>query len=180
MPRKLHITELGRMDRERFREAEKQPLVLVLDQLRSAYNTGSIFRSADAFRIAGIRLCGFTPVPPHREISKTALGAEHNVNWEHAARTLEAVEALKKQGFTIIAAEHTSASIPLQEFRWPETPTAIVLGNEVFGIQQEVIELCDACVEIPQFGTKHSLNVAVSAGIILWDYTSKRLPEIAV
>lgn len=180
MPRKLHITELGRMDQESFRNAEKQPLVVVLDQLRSAYNTGSIFRSADAFRAESLYLCGFTPLPPHKEISKTALGADQSVRWQHAAETTSAIRELKAAGFFIVAAEHTSASIPLQSFAWPQQPTAIVVGNEVFGIQQEVIELCDACVEIPQFGTKHSLNVAVSAGILLWEYTRQRLSEIAV
>lgn len=168
------------MDQESFRKSDKQPLVLVLDQLRSAYNTGSIFRTADAFRLEKLCLCGFTPGPPHKEISKTALGADQNVHWEHYEQTTEAVRHLKAHGYFIVAAEHTSASIPLQSFAWPEQPTALVVGNEVFGIQQEVIELCDACVEIPQFGTKHSLNVAVSAGIILWEYTRQRLPEIAV
>jgi tRNA G18 (ribose-2'-O)-methylase SpoU len=180
MPRKLHITELGRMDQESFRKSDKQPLVLVLDQLRSAYNTGSIFRTADAFRLEKLFLCGFTPAPPHKEISKTALGADQSVKWEHCEHTTAAIRQLKEQGYYIVAAEHTSASIPLQSFAWPEQPTALVVGDEVFGIQQEVIELCDACVEIPQFGTKHSLNVAVSAGIILWEYTRRRLPEIAV
>lgn len=180
MPRKLHITELGRMDQEAFRLSAKQPLVLVLDQLRSAYNTGSIFRTADAFRIEGLRLCGFTPAPPHREISKTALGADLNVAWEHVPHTADAVKNLKARGYFIVAAEHTTGSESLQTFSWPEQPTAIIVGNEVFGIQQEVLELCDACVEIPQFGTKHSLNVAVSAGIILWEYTRRRLPAIAV
>lgn len=168
------------MDRDSFRESDKQPLVLVLDQLRSAYNTGSIFRTADAFRLEKLCLCGFTPRPPHKEISKTALGADQSVSWEHVESTVDAVNKLKEQGYMIVAAEHTSASIPLQSFAWPEQPTAIVVGNEVFGIQQEVIQLCDACVEIPQFGTKHSLNVAVSAGIILWEYTRQRLAEIAV
>lgn len=180
MPRKLHITELGRMDQEAFRKSAKQPLVLVLDQLRSAYNTGSIFRTADAFRVEGLRLCGFTPTPPHREISKTALGAEKSVVWEHEPSSAEAVRKLKSQGYYVVAAEHTNGSQQLQHFAWPDCPTAIVVGNEVFGIQQEVLELCDACVEIPQFGTKHSLNVAVSAGIILWEYTRRRWSEIAV
>lgn len=168
--RKLKITELNRLSAEEFRAAEKIPLVVVLDDIRSLHNVGSVFRTSDAFRIARIYLCGITARPPHPEIHKTALGAEFSVDWIYKRDTLEAVSELKAENYTIYAVEQAEGSIMLDRF---DTHTgqryAVILGNEVKGVKQEVIDACDGCIEIPQYGTKHSLNVSVTAGIVLWD-----------
>jgi tRNA G18 (ribose-2'-O)-methylase SpoU len=174
MNQKLSMTSLGRMSAGEFRESEKQPVILVLENIRSGLNVGSIFRSADAFRIEKIWCCGYTPVPPHREVLKSALGATESVAWEYAENTMELIHKLREQGIVCVAAEQTEHSTDLHAFL-PEQDkkTALVLGNEVQGVTQEVINACDLTLEVSQHGTKHSLNVAVCAGIILYDLTSK-------
>ena len=173
--RKLKVTEMGRMSVAEFKDSEKQPLVVVLDHVRSLYNVGSVFRSSDAFRIEGVLLCGITAQPPHPEIHKTALGAEESVNWKYFERTEDAVSWLKEQGYEVLAIEQCEGSTMLQDFtRQPDRKYAIVLGNEVKGVQQQVVDMCDGCLEIPQFGTKHSLNVSVAAGIVLWHLSEKK------
>ncbi len=171
--RKLKVTEMGRMSVDEYRDAEKQPLVVVLDHVRSLYNVGSVFRTSDAFRISGVCLCGITACPPHPEIHKTALGAEESVAWQHFAQTEDAVRQLREQGYRVLAVEQCEGSTLLQNFqRKPDERIAVVLGNEVKGVQQQVVDMCDGCLEIPQFGTKHSLNVSVTAGIVLWHLSS--------
>lgn len=171
--RKLKVTEMGRMSVDEYRDAEKQPLVVVLDHVRSLYNVGSVFRTSDAFRIRGVCLCGITACPPHPEIHKTALGAEESVAWQHFAQTEDAVRQLREQGYRVLAVEQCEGSTLLQDFqRKPDERIAVVLGNEVKGVQQQVVDMCDGCLEIPQFGTKHSLNVSVTAGIVLWHLSS--------
>lgn len=172
--RKLKITELNRITAEEFKAAEKLPLVVVLDHVRSLYNVGSVFRSSDAFRVESICLCGITATPPHAEIHKTALGAEDTVDWKYYARTQDAVRDLKSAGWEVWAVEQVEGSVMLQDFEAEKGKKyAIVLGNEVKGVQQEVVDQCDGCIEIPQFGTKHSLNVSVTAGILIWDFVCK-------
>lgn len=171
--RKLKVTELGRISINQFKESDKLPLVLVLDDIRSMYNVGSIFRTADAFRVQKIVLCGITAQPPLQEIHKTALGAEDSVNWEYNPYATDAVSVLKNKGYTVLAIEQVEKSINLLHFQPTlEKPYAFVLGNEVNGVQQEVVDLCDGSLEIPQFGTKHSLNVANTAAIVMWDFIS--------
>ena len=173
--RKLKVTEMGRMSVAEFKDSEKQPIVVVLDHVRSLYNVGSVFRSSDAFRIEGVFLCGITAQPPHSEIHKTALGAEESVPWKYFERTEDAVSFLKEKGYTVLAIEQCEGSTMLQDFeRQPERKYAIVLGNEVKGVQQQIVDSCDGCLEIPQFGTKHSLNVSVAAGIVLWHLSKKQ------
>lgn len=177
--RKLSVDEMDRMTVEEFKEAEKFPFVIVLDNIRSLNNIGSFFRTADAFRAAKIVLCGYTQAPPHREITRSALGAELSVIWEKSASTVDAILDLKSVGYKIICVEQAEGSILLQHFQ-PEAgfSYAFVFGNEVEGVDDEVIKLADGCVEIPQFGTKHSFNVSVSAGIVLWDFVRKKITEI--
>lgn len=172
--RKLSITELNRIDKEEFKKVEKLPLIVVLDNVRSLHNVGSIFRSSDAFRVESIYLCGITAVPPQPEIHKTALGAEETVEWKYYEHTQDAVHELKNDGVEVLAIEQVEGSIMLQNFI-PESNKkyAIIFGNEVKGVQQEVVNMCDNCIEIPQFGTKHSLNVSVTAGILIWEFASK-------
>lgn len=172
--KKLKNSELNRLNIDSYKDAEKNPIVLVLDNIRSLNNIGSIFRTADAFRIKAIYLCGITAQPPHREIHKTALGATDSVNWKYFKTATEAVEELKNDGYEIISLEQADESIMLNDFS-PRSNTsyAIVLGNEVKGVDQNIIDLSDHCVEIPQFGTKHSFNVTVSNGIIIWDILLK-------
>ncbi|MCC2547250.1 RNA methyltransferase [Hymenobacter sp. BT175] len=172
--RKLSMEELNRLSVPDFKNTQKFPLTLVLDNVRSLHNVGSAFRTADAFAIEKIWLCGITGRPPQREITKTALGSTESVAWEYAASTVEAIGQLRAAGYAIIAVEQTTGSQPLPSFR-PEAGRgyALVLGNEVFGVDDEVLALCDAAVEIPQFGTKHSLNVSVAAGVVLWDFLTK-------
>ena len=172
--RKLKITELNRISTEEFKTVEKLPLIVVLDHVRSLYNVGSVFRSSDAFRVASVYLCGITATPPQVEIHKTALGAEDSVNWVYYERTQDAVEHLKAEGYEVWAVEQVEGSIMLQDFQQDkEKKYAIILGNEVKGVQQEVVDQCDGCIEIPQFGTKHSLNVSVTAGILVWEFARK-------
>lgn len=168
------MDELGRKSVAEFKEAEKNRVVVVLDNIRSMHNVGSVFRSADAFLVEGICLCGYTPQPPHRDIHKTALGATETIDWIHLPTTLEAVQQLKEKGYKVFALEQTEGSILLDQFNTSaHFPLAIVLGNEVEGVDAEVLKLCDGCIEIPQFGMKHSLNVSVAAGIVLWDLVRK-------
>lgn len=172
--RKLKITELNRISTEEFKEAEKMPLVVVLDNIRSLHNIGSVFRTSDAFRIACIYLCGITAVPPHPEMHKTALGAEFTVDWKYVDNAVETVDNLRLAGYTVYAVEQAEGSVMLDQLALDRTRKyAVVLGNEVKGVQQEVIDHCDGCIEIPQYGTKHSLNVSVTAGIVIWDLFNK-------
>jgi len=168
------MDELGRKSVAEFKEAEKNRVVVVLDNIRSMHNVGSVFRSADAFLVEGICLCGYTPQPPHRDIHKTALGATETIDWIHLPTTVEAVQQLKEKGYKIFALEQAEGSIPLDQFKATTYfPLAIVLGNEVEGVDADVLKLCDGCIEIPQFGMKHSLNVSVAAGIVLWELVRK-------
>lgn len=179
MARKLHITEMNRLDVERFREERKIPLVVVLDNVRSMNNVGSLFRTADAFRIEGLILCGITAAPPHPMIHKTALGAEECVAWEQCATAEEAALMLRAKGYKIWALELATESVIPEECRLQEGErAALFVGNEVHGVSDEVIALADCCVEIPQLGTKHSLNVSVSAGIALYTLVSPLLSSL--
>lgn len=171
--RKLKVTEMNRISVEEYRECEKIPLVVVLDHVRSLYNVGSVFRTSDAFRVEGICLCGITATPPNVEIHKTALGAEESVEWKYYGKTEDAVDALHREGFTVLAIEQCEGSTMLGDFRVEEgRKYAIVFGNEVKGVQQQVVDMCDGCIEIPQYGTKHSLNVSVTAGIVIYNVAS--------
>jgi len=170
--RKLKLHELGRISVHEFKESAKTPIVVVLDNVRSLHNVGSIFRTSDAFRLEAVYLCGITSTPPHKEIHKTALGAEDSVEWHYFNETTDAVEKLKNDGYLAIGIEQVEGSSNLSAFE-PDTGLkyAVILGNEVRGVNQEVINQCDRCLEIPQFGTKHSFNVSVTAGIVLWELT---------
>ncbi len=172
--RKLSMYELDRLSPEEFEKVEKIPLVLVLDNVRSALNVGSAFRTADAFAIEKICLCGITAKPPHREILKTALGATDSITWEYIADTESAAMSLRKENYQVLAVEQAEGSQKLQDFKVQKgVKYAIVFGNEVKGVSDEVMQLVDNCIEIPQFGTKHSLNVSVSIGIVIWDIFNK-------
>lgn len=169
--RKLNVIEMNRITVEDFKRSRKIPLAVVLDDVRSMYNVGSVFRTADAFRIEQIYLCGITACPPHQEIHKTALGAEDSVVWTHVKDTAEAVDLLKKDGYELMAVEQAEGSVMLQDFVVDtDRKYAIVLGNEVKGVRQDVVDMCDGCIEIPQCGTKHSLNVSTAAGIVMWHF----------
>ena len=169
MREKLSMQQLGRISVDEYKSSEKSPLIIIADNVRSMHNVGSIFRTSDAFLVEKIYLCGITPTPPHREIQKTALGATESVDWQYAENTLDVVNQQKKEGWTILALEQTTNSVMLDELKIEKgEKIAIVLGNEVEGVNQEVINLCNKAVEIPQFGTKHSFNVSVSCGIMLW------------
>jgi tRNA G18 (ribose-2'-O)-methylase SpoU len=172
--RKLQNNELGRKTVNQFKSSEKSPFVLVLDNVRSHSNVGSVFRTADAFISEKICLCGITATPPHRNIQKTALGATESVNWEYYQTTMEAVLELRKNGYQIIGIEQVEGALKLQDFQIEkEKKYAMIFGHEIYGVEQEIINICDQCIEIPQFGTKHSLNIAVSAGIVLWELSGK-------
>lgn len=174
MNKKLKLEELNRKTVSEFKNACKSPIIMVLDNIRSAFNIGSIFRTADALGIEAVYLCGITATPPHREIYKTALGASESVDWEYYESTLNAVSELQNKGFKVLSLEQVENSLMLDKFKpIKETRYALVVGNEVQGVQQEVIDTSDVCLEIPQYGTKHSYNVSVSAGIALWDITGK-------
>lgn len=168
--RKLKITELNRISPEEFKETKKTPLVVVLDNVRSLHNVGSVFRTSDAFLVEAVYLCGITATPPHAEIHKTALGAENTVEWKYFENTLDAVNELINKGYHLAAVEQAENSIMLDELSLSEDKYAVILGNEVKGVNQEVMNLCHSCIEIPQFGTKHSLNVSVTSGIIIWEF----------
>lgn len=166
--------ELARLSPEAYRTADKLPLVLILDNIRSALNVGSAFRTADAFRVQAIALCGITAVPPHREILKTAIGATESVSWSHFEHTVQAIEHYRQAGYLAVAVEQTRQSVELQNFDiQAQGKYALVFGNEVGGVEQAALERVQAAVEIPQFGTKHSLNISVCLGIVLWEFFGK-------
>lgn len=172
--RKLKLDELNRVDVAEFKEQEKLPVVVVLDNVRSMHNVGSIFRTADGFAIEKVILCGITAQPPHREIEKTALGATASVDWQHFEDTLTAIDELRQQGYQIIAIEQAENSTMLNTFKPNESAKyALIFGNEVNGVSDEAMLKIDSCIEIPQFGTKHSFNIVISAGIVLWDFFAK-------
>lgn len=200
--RKLRTIEMNRLSVEEFKEADKLPLIVVLDDVRSLYNVGSVFRSADAFRVEAVYLCGITATPPNAEIHKTALGGEDSVDWRYFERTEDAVEELHRQGVFVYSVEQVEGSTKLQELNTqhsnphhsssnnsslntsstpitqhstPNTRYAIIMGNEVKGVKQSVVDMSDGCLEIPQFGTKHSLNVSVTTGIVIWEFTRQLL-----
>lgn len=166
--RKLTTDELHRLSRADFEQAEKTPIILILDNIRSLSNVGAFFRTADAFRISELFLCGITACPPHREIHKTALGADETVKWSYFTTTEEACLKLKAEGYKIFAVEQIEGSVPLQDFQF-NPHTAYILGNEVDGVGEEALPYCDGAIELPQEGTKHSLNVSVCAGIVMWE-----------
>jgi len=172
--KKIQNAELNRLSVEEFKGSEKNPIIVVLDNVRSMNNIGSVFRTCDAFRVDQLFLCGITATPPHREIHKTALGATDSVSWSYFDDTKKAVAFLKEKGYYIIAVEQTDESVNLDDYVPDKTKKmALIFGNEINGIDDEVLDLCDFCLEIPQFGTKHSINISVSAGIILWDIVTK-------
>lgn len=172
--RKKLVTEMGRIDRDAFAQSLKLPLVVVLDNVRSLHNVGSVFRTSDAFRVECIMLCGITATPPSAEIHKTALGAEDVVDWKYYESTMDAVAELRSQGYRVYSIELCQGSIALQDFvTAPGERYAVVLGNEVKGVQQDVVDASDGAIEIPQFGTKHSLNVSVTAGMVIWEFAKK-------
>ena len=164
---KLSMDELNRISKEDFERAEKLPIIIILDNIRSLSNVGAFFRSADAFRIGELVLCGITACPPHREIHKTALGADETVKWRYYESTEAACQALKSEGYRIFAVEQVEGSVPLQDFKF-EPQTAYILGNEVEGVCEEALPYCEGAIELPQAGTKHSINVSVCAGIVMW------------
>ncbi len=172
--RKLKNSELSRLSVEEFKKSDKTPIVVVLDNIRSLNNIGSVFRTSDAFLIEKIFLCGITAKPPHKDMHKTALGATDSVNWEYIQDTTDAVNLLRDEGYVIVSIEQTEKAIMLQDFDIEKNKKyALILGNEVKGVQQEVINMCDYSIEIPQIGTKHSFNISVSAGIVLWELFRK-------
>lgn len=174
MFRKKGMNELERLESDAAREAPKRPLIVILDDVRSMHNVGSAFRTCDAFAVQALYLCGYTPVPPHRDIHKTALGATDTVAWQHFPHTIDAVNAARVLGYRIAAVEQAHGSTALQSFSWDnKAPLALVFGNEVSGVSDAVLELADHCLEIPQWGSKHSLNISVSVGVVLWELVRK-------
>ena len=171
--KKLKNKDLQRINIDEFKITEKTPITIVLDNVRSALNVGSIFRTSDAFLIENIILCGITATPPNKEIRKAALGSTDSVNWKYVKNTTEAVQQLSKEGYHVVAIEQARKSTLLNKFKLPKKPIAIILGNEVNGVSQEVIDICDEVIEIQQFGTKHSLNVSVTTGIVIWKIWEK-------
>lgn len=175
--KKLSLDELNRINVETFKLAEKLPIIVILDNIRSQFNIGSIFRTCDAFRVEELILCGITAQPPSREIEKSALGATQSVNWKYFNSTTEAVVYCKSRHFQICAIEQTDGSIDIRKMKYAkEKGYAFIFGNEVTGVDQKIIDVCDHCIEIPQFGTKHSFNVAVTSGIVLYDCFNKQMP----
>ena len=171
--KKLKNKDLQRINIEEFKSAEKIPITIVLDNVRSALNVGSVFRTSDAFLIENIILCGITATPPNKEIRKAALGATDSGRWEYSENTMEAVSQLIEKGYYVVGVEQADRSTLLNEFELPQKPIALIMGNEVNGVAQEVINSCNEVIEIPQFGTKHSLNIAVTTGIVIWDLWKK-------
>ena len=171
------MDELNRKSVDEFRQSEKTPVIAVLDNIRSMHNVGSVFRTADAFLLEGIYLCGYTPQPPHRDIHKTALGATETVDWQYFDDTIGAVRVLKKAGYAVFAIEQVENSVPLQVFSSRHSgKLAVVFGNEVSGVSEEALKLCDGSIEIPQWGMKHSLNISIAAGIVFWELVRSRQP----
>jgi 23S rRNA (guanosine2251-2'-O)-methyltransferase len=176
--KKLTMSDLNRISPEEFKTSEKMPVILVLDDVRSAYNVGSIFRTADAFRIESIYICGISARPPHKDISKTALGATESVAWKYFQKVTDALSELKKEQYKVYMVEQADESIDLSDFKpLKDSKLAFIFGHEVFGVKEELFPVSDGCIEIPQFGTKHSFNVAISAGIVLWDIVNKLKTE---
>ena len=174
------MEELNRKSVDEFKEADKTPVIVVLENIRSAYNVGSVFRTADAFLLEAIYICGYTCRPPHKEIKKTALGAEDSVHWKHFANALEAIENLHAEGYKIFAVEQAQGSTLLHETNWGAgEKIAVIFGNEVTGVEQTTIQHCEGCIEIPQLGMKHSLNIATAAGVVLWELVRKRIPLLS-
>lgn len=174
--RKLSMQELGRKSVEEFKQSDKMPIIVVLENIRSAYNVGSVFRTADAFLVEAIYIIGYSAKPPHKEIKKTALGAEETVDWRHFKTSAEAIDELRKMGYNIFAAEQAEGSYKLNAIGFEENEKiAVVFGNEVTGVEQSTISLCDGCLEIPQLGMKHSLNIATAAGVVLWELVRGRI-----
>ena len=172
------MAELGRKSPEEFRRSEKMPIILVLENIRSAYNVGSVFRTADAFLVEAIYITGYSARPPHKEIKKTALGAEETVSWQHFPHAAAAIQRLREQGYQVFAAEQAEGSYKLHALSVdPGEKMAVVFGNEVTGVEQSTIALCDGCLEIPQLGMKHSLNIATAAGVVLWELVRFRIGE---
>ena len=169
------MEELNRKSVAEFRQSDKIPVIAVLENIRSAYNVGSVFRTADAFLLEGIFICGYSAFPPHKEIKKTALGAEETVHWKHFKNSKEAIEELRTEGYKIFAVEQAAGSIKLNRFTAGIEKLAVVFGNEVTGVEQSTIEMADGCIEIPQLGMKHSLNISVAAGIVLWELIRSRI-----
>jgi 23S rRNA (guanosine2251-2'-O)-methyltransferase len=174
--RKLSMAELGRKSVEEFKASEKTPIILVLENIRSAYNVGSVFRTSDAFLVQSIYIIGYSAKPPHKEIKKTALGAEETVEWKYFKTTEEAITELREAGFNVYAAEQAEGSYKLNAIGFDtDEKIAVVFGNEVTGVEQSTIALCDGCLEIPQLGMKHSLNIATAAGVVLWELVRSRI-----
>ena len=173
--RKLSMDELGRKTVEEFRQSEKIPVIAVMENIRSAYNVGSIFRTADAFLLHSVYICGYTAYPPHKEIRKTALGAEESVAWKHFTSIAEAIEEIKNLGYKVYAVEQAVDSWKLGSFEAEDDKIAVIFGNEVTGVEQSTIALCDGVIEIPQLGMKHSLNVATAAGVVLWELVRTKI-----
>jgi tRNA G18 (ribose-2'-O)-methylase SpoU len=172
------MEELGRKSVDEFKQAEKNPIIVVLENIRSAYNVGSVFRTADAFLIEAIYIIGYSAKPPHKEIKKTALGAEDTVTWKYFKTTPEAINELRNEGYEVYAVEQTEGSFKLNAISIePEEKIAVVFGNEVTGVEQSTIHLCDGCIEIPQMGMKHSLNIATAAGVVLWELVRCRIKK---
>ncbi len=171
--RKLKNSELGRLSNSEFKQSKKTPLIVVLDHIRSLNNIGAVFRTSDAFLIEKVYLCGITATPPHRDIHKTALGATESVDWEYVEDIHQLIDRLRAQGVVIVAIEQADKAIALNDFKPTDSTHAVIFGNEVKGVQQSVVDVADHCLEIPQFGTKHSLNIAVSCGVVLWDLFNK-------
>ena len=170
------MEELGRKSVEEFKASDKTPIIVVLENIRSAYNVGSVFRTSDAFLVEAIYIIGYSAKPPHKEIKKTALGAEETVDWKYFKTTAEAIEELRAKGFNVYAAEQAEGSFKLNAIGFePDEKIAVVFGNEVTGVEQSTITLCDGCLEIPQLGMKHSLNIATAAGVILWELVRSRI-----
>jgi 23S rRNA (guanosine2251-2'-O)-methyltransferase len=176
MMEKLSMDELSRKSVEEFKRSEKIPIIVVLDNIRSMHNVGSVFRTADAFLLQGIYLCGYTPQPPHRDIHKTALGATETVEWKYVAQGVDVIQSLKAEGYKIFAVEQVKGSIALQDFVFEQdAKLAVIFGNEVNGVGEALLGYCDGCIEIPQLGMKHSLNISVAAGIVLWELVRARI-----
>ncbi|MBI3138520.1 MAG: RNA methyltransferase [Sphingobacteriales bacterium] len=174
--RKLSMAELGRKSVEEFKASEKTPIIIVLENIRSAYNVGSVFRTSDAFLVQAIYIIGYSAKPPHKEVKKTALGAEETVDWKYFRTTAEAIAELRTEGFNVYAAEQAEGSYKLNAIGFePGEKIAVVFGNEVTGVEQSTIALCDGCLEIPQLGMKHSLNIATAAGVVLWELVRTRI-----
>lgn len=163
------MEELGRLSLEEIQDSEKHPVLVILDDVRSMHNVGSVFRTCDAFAVSALYLCGYTPAPPHRDIHKTALGATETVKWKNFDTTIDAINDARQDGYKILAVEQAHNSIMLHELKWENEKIALVFGNEVTGVNDEVLKSVDGCIEIPQWGAKHSLNISVSVGVVLWE-----------